>query len=1038
MLRVLKIIFLLIVCNLKITAQNTDSEEIKALLSDQRYSQAQWLCQSLINNDSKDESIYYYNAMCAKELFAVDAVYLYEQFLLEFPFTLFKNKVYEDLAIIHLRDMYYSKAINYLLKIPSLDDYPFLVFKLAYAYFSVDSLDDSKYYFTKLLNIDSKYTVTSIYYTAHIDYQNGMYDSALKGFMKLIDDKQFGSIVPYYITQIYFFQRNYIQLIDFTAPIIDHIVPSRKLEVNRLLAESYYRTNQYNNAVVYFRSYIDKKDQINPIVYFLLGKSYFEISDYANAIQYLEKVSNTNDSISQHAAYSLGASYLQTHQYNYALYAFKKASTYSYDLLIKEDAYYNYVKLSYQLDLPLDNTLAALRNYLLDYDNALHRKEVESLMAETFQSGSKYEEAYNLLKDVTELNNSQKKSFQRISFLLAVREYNNELYDNALNYFQIASQHPIDEDINYLNSFWLADCYYKLNDFEKSVKFYSSLSLNNLSGYDFYDDLSKYNLAYAYFQQGEYGLANKLFRQYEKIANDSMRIQDTYLRIADCFFMNKKYSLAENYYSKAVSYALFDTDYAMYQRSIALGLIGNNSTKADLLLLLTSDFSTSIYYDNGLHDLARYYKRNSKDVLALDYYDRLLSETKDENLIAQAYLSKGMIYFKLNRIEDAIQEFLFVINNFQKTIYFKEALSGLQVAHVSIAKVDDYLEIISGLPEVSLSIAEQDSLTYNTAFIRFSDEDYEIASSIFIKYLNKFQNGIFKMDAIYYNALSLLNVGDTADVMAMYMKLLSSSNILYKQTSISFLARKYYSDKDYINSNFYYQKLEEAASNNSLKRESVIRLMYGNEDLDSSLAFSYANKVLNLEKLDDWLTSRAQIIIARNEFHEGNYAKSKLTFEKVVSISDYNEGAEAMYYLAYLSYLDDSLDLAEEMIFELSENYSSDYFIAKGFILLAEIYIMQNNYFQAKATLESVIENHNGDELVNIARKEWEIIIETEASQNVVKEDPQSYIEIMEDDIDYDIFEDSIQYNDHINDTLFFRKDSLKINKTKNYLNEIE
>ena len=181
--------------------------------------------------------------------------------------------------------------------------------------------------------------------------------------------------------------------------------------------------------------------------------------------------------------------------------------------------------------------------------------------------------------------------------------------------------------------------------------------------------------------------------------------------------------------------------------------------------------------------------------------------------------------------------------------------------------------------------------------------------------------------------------------------------------------------------------------------------MYGNERLNTELAYNYAKQVINLDKTDDWLMSKAKIIIARHEFSAGNYAKSKTTFEKVVELSDYDEGAEAKYYLAYLTYLDDSLALAEKMIFELAESYTSDYFIAKAFILLADIYVVQENDFQAKATLESIIENHDGEVLVNLARKNWELILERETLKNAIKELPQSYIEIPEEEIDYDLEE---------------------------------
>jgi tetratricopeptide (TPR) repeat protein len=238
--------------------------------------------------------------------------------------------------------------------------------------------------------------------------------------------------------------------------------------------------------------------------------------------------------------------------------------------------------------------------------------------------------------------------------------------------------------------------------------------------------------------------------------------------------------------------------------------------------------------------------------------------------------------------------------------------------------------------------------------------------------------------------------------------------------------------------------LEEIASNNSLKREVIIRLMYGNENTNSDLAFTYAQKVVGLEKTDDWLLSKATIIIARNEFENGNYAKSRKTFEKVEQLSKYDEGAEAKYYLAYLTYLDDSLQLAENMIFQLAEQYSSDHFIAKAFLLLADIYIDQDNNFQAKATLESIIENHDGEDLVNVARKKWEQIVENEIMVEEVVEE-QSYIDILEDEIDYELeFDnDTLQIIDRdyevvAPDTIKTRTDSLNIIHKNTVEDEIE
>ena len=104
----------------------------------------------------------------------------------------------------------------------------------------------------------------------------------------------------------------------------------------------------------------------------------------------------------------------------------------------------------------------------------------------------------------------------------------------------------------------------------------------------------------------------------------------------------------------------------------------------------------------------------------------------------------------------------------------------------------------------------------------------------------------------------------------------------------------------------------------------------------------------------------------------------------------------------YFSYLEENYSETESLIFELSERYSSNHWIAKGFVLLSDVYMNQGNNYQAKATLESVIENHDGEDVVNLAKKKWEQIIEKKQSEKVESEKEESTIEIGE-TLDYEI-----------------------------------
>ena len=105
-----------------------------------------------------------------------------------------------------------------------------------------------------------------------------------------------------------FFQKNYRELISYVEPILSDVISS-KSELNRLLAESYYRTGQYSKAIDFNEILSEQKKLI--LIFILLGNSYFLEKNYLEAIKFLEIVTDTPDSTMQYSSYILGASYLQ-------------------------------------------------------------------------------------------------------------------------------------------------------------------------------------------------------------------------------------------------------------------------------------------------------------------------------------------------------------------------------------------------------------------------------------------------------------------------------------------------------------------------------------------------------------------------------------------------------------------------------------------------------------------------------------------------------------------------------------------------------
>ena len=72
------------------------------------------------------------------------------------------------------------------------------------------------------------------------------------------------------------------------------------------------------------------------------------------------------------------------------------------------------------------------------------------------------------------------------------------------------------------------------------------------------------------------------------------------------------------------------------------------------------------------------------------------------------------------------------------------------------------------------------------------------------------------------------------------------------------------------------------------------------------------------------------------------------------------EGAEARYRLIKAEFDARNYDRAENMVYEFSDSKTpQNYWLAKAFILLGDIYMSRNDAFQARATYQSVVDGYS-------------------------------------------------------------------------------
>ena len=159
------------------------------------------------------QDIMFYRASSAYEMMNKDADALLCEFISLCPQSAHCNEAYFLLANFYARGERYDQAIEVYSKmnvaILNQDDKFEYYYKRGHCLFMLNRYDEALEEFDKVKDAKSKFAAPSTYFYAHILYEQGRYNLALKEFLTLQEDKSFGKIVPYYIAHIYYYQENY-------------------------------------------------------------------------------------------------------------------------------------------------------------------------------------------------------------------------------------------------------------------------------------------------------------------------------------------------------------------------------------------------------------------------------------------------------------------------------------------------------------------------------------------------------------------------------------------------------------------------------------------------------------------------------------------------------------------------------------------------------------------------------------------------------------------------------------------------------------
>lgn len=903
-----------------------------------------------------------------------NAVELLKDYLDVYPASRHADEVNFLIGSAHFGQGEYQKAIFWFnesnIDMLSPEQQEAYCFRLAYSLLQIGDMEKARGYFARIEQIGTKYREASTYYVAYIDYATGKYNNALVEFTRLKDLPDYKERSLYYITQIYFIQNKYEKVISEGKELLASYPDSENnSEVYRIMGNAYYHLGNEDQAINMLSKYVSSTDSPLRGDLYILGVCYYNKGNYSSAVNALGRTVRENDALSQNAYLYLGQSYLKLKDKNNARMAFEAAATSSFDKQVKEAAMYNYALLIHETAFTgFGESVTIFEDFLNDFPNSKYADKVNDYLVEVYLTTKNYQAALNSIDKIKHPSTKILEAKQDILFQLGTQAFTNMELDKAVDLFSRAiSLGAYNLESRNDAYFWRGESYYSQGEYNKAISDYRTY-LNNTRqrNTDMYA-LAHYNLGYSYFKLKEYGEALNRFRQYVNLESNQQTpaYADAYNRIGDCLFHNRQFAMAEENYTRAAQLQPSAGDYSVYQKGFLLGLQKDYKGKISVMDRLIREFPESQYVDDALFEKGRSYVLLDNNQAAAASFEQLMRDFPQSSLARKAGVQLGLIYFNDNQPEKAADAYKSVISNYPGSEEAKVALQDLKSVYIELNDINSFAAYANSLGgNVRFEVSEQDSLTYLAAEKLFMRGDNEGARRSLTNYLQTFPQGAFSSNANFYLASIAFAKKDLEEAKRLFSLVLESGDTKFREESWARKAEIEYLDKDYAAAMESFKHLQAVAENPENKEAAKLGLMRCAELIGQPQeALLAANDLLKEPKLSPEIMSEARYVRAKAYISLKQENKALADLKEISKDTRTIHGAEAKYLLAQLYYDNKDDKNAETVLMNFIENGTPhQYWLARGFILLADIYIRQGDDFQARQYLTSLQNNYKGDD----------------------------------------------------------------------------
>ncbi|MDE7160371.1 MAG: tetratricopeptide repeat protein [Muribaculaceae bacterium] len=841
-----------------------------------------------------------------------------------------------------------------------------------------------------------KWELPAIYYRAYTDYRAGDYDAAYSGFERVAEalageadeapaagrrsSRRAASLrsaratVPYesqgmeplyYMVQIDFTRGHYREVIDHGQLLLDRRrVPELVPEIWRVMGLSHFKLGEYAAARGLLESYVECPD-LTPAsdAVYALGAIEYADCDYKQAAARFSTLTDLRNDLAQGAYLYLGQCAAREGDGNAAAMAFEKASRMAYDPAVGETAMYNYIAAQTRGGkIPFSSSIALYEQFLADYPHSRFNAPVRESLASAYYNERDYPRALASIDRISNPSPSVCLARQKILYELGMEQLaRGESREAVVSFNGAVEQKHGDPALSAQASLWLGDALYDTGAYAAADRAYAAALKGGVKGEN--AALATYDRAYALYMQNKFGEAASLFRtSASDRLLDSGKRADARVRLADCLYYAGDYSGAEEVYDAALDSGEGDADYAAWRVAVMRGLQGDTAGKIKGLSDFARERKNSRWTPRVLLELGETYMQGGDAAKAISTWERIVKDhaAAPENrtaslLLARAYMDGG----RTSAAENAYKRIMATWPSGEEADAAHEALKR---HYASTGKLDEYAAYLHTQPGGrTINVDEMDTLTFEAAEAAYVEDDSDVA--MLKEYITSYPEGRHVTPALLYLMRSASGAGR-------YDEAISLADRIIRTDPGSPQAVEAIMEKAGIIEEHYPARRKEAleawrllerAGGAELAPEAWSGIMRTTDS--ASERVEYARRLAQTGGITAAQAEQARLFEALGMLGGKDSARAEETLALMARNPATESGARAAVELGEHYLATSRPAKAVTLLSEFTDTGSPHgYWLARGFISLADAYAATGQKYLAVEYLKSLRDNYPGNE----------------------------------------------------------------------------